>query len=311
MVIKKINKNKIKHALELVLKVFMEYEAPDYSDEGIESFKKTAIYNEEYISNIIIYGAYENDKIVGMIATRNKGNHIALFFVDGQYHRRGIGRMLFENVLSQSTADEITVNSSPYAKEVYHHLGFEDTAPEQNTGGIRYIPMVYKKNLSCISSLIQMLENKDTSEAYKALQELEKISDETDKLYVYIERFVNMIFSDKYVVRVRGFRLFCKQAKWDRDNTIDENIDAVLCILNDEKPTAVRQALTALLDIVRYKPDLIETVKKAVTDINYMQYKDTMHSLIAKDIQGVLSLIKEVGEISLKEKHANFSKMTD
>jgi|GEM_PF-728580 len=296
MVIRKIDENETKDALELVLRVFMQYEAPDYSDEGVETFKRTAIYNKDYIGSLSIYGAYENDAIVGVIATRNNGSHIALFFVDGRHHRKGIGKVLFQTVLDQGTADEITVHSSPYAKEIYHHLGFEDTAPEQITGGIRYIPMRYKRNTSDIASLIQMLEAKDTSAAYKALQELEKISDETGLIYAYTEKFVNMINSDKYVLRVRGFRLFCKQAKWDRDNILDENIDAALRILNDEKPTAVRQALAALSDVVRYKSDLREIVKKAVSDINYLRYKDTMHSLIAKDIQVVLGLIKEVGE---------------
>lgn len=57
-----------------------------------------------------------------------------------------------------------------------------------------------------------------------------------------------------------------------------------LNILNDEKSTAIRKAFGALPDIVRYKPNLRETVKKAVTDINYLRYKDTKYSLIAKDI---------------------------
>ena len=51
-----------------------------------------------------------------------------------------------------------------------------------------------------------------------------------------------------------------------------------------------------MLDIVRYKPDLREIVKKAVSDIDYLRYKETMHSLIAKDIEEVLSLIRELDE---------------
>lgn len=296
MIIRRIGENEIKTALELVLRVFMQYEAPDYSDKGVESFKMTALYNEKYIGSLKMFGAYEDDTILGVIATRNNGNHIALFFVDGQYHRKGIGKQLFQAVLDESTAGEITVNSSPYAKEVYHHLGFQDTASEQISGGIRYIPMVYLNNQSDIALLVSMLEDKDTPAAYKALQRLEQISDETGLTYVYIVKFVNMINSDKYVIRVRGFRLFCKQAKWDTDNILDENIDDVLKILHDEKPTAVRQALAALSDVVRYKPELREIVKEAVSGINYLRYKNTMHSLLMKDIQGILELIKEVGE---------------
>lgn len=144
-----------------------------------------------------------------------------------------------------------------------------------------------------IELLIGMLEEKDISEAYKALQELEQLSDETGLAYHYIDKFVDMISSDQYVIRVRGFRLFSRQAKWDKDFILDENIDTALNILKDEKPTAVRQALAAVVDIVRYKPDLREVVRKAVSDIDYLRYKETMHSLLAKDIDTVLSLIRE------------------
>lgn len=295
MEIRKLYENEIDLALDLTWSVFKQFEAPDYSREGIIEFYNS-IHNEKWLAMLELFGAFKKNELIGVIATRNGGSHIALFFVRGEYHKQGIGRRLFERVLQEIQVDILTVNSSPFAVLVYQKLGFEDTAPEQVTNGIRYTPMVYKKNTSEFASLISMLEDKDTSAAYKALLELEKISDETGAVYTYIEKFIRMINSDKYVIRVRGFRLFCKQARWDRDNILDENIDSALYILNDEKPTAVRQALAALSDIVRYKPDLRETVKKNVTAINYLRYKDTMHSLIAKDIQEVLRLIKEVSE---------------
>lgn len=145
-----------------------------------------------------------------------------------------------------------------------------------------------------VEALIDRLQEKDTSAAYRVLQELEWISDETDLVYRYTEKFVEMIKSEKYVIRVRGFRLLCKQAKWDKDNILDETIDTALNILKDEKPTAVRQALAALSDVVKYKPDLRDVVELAVSDINYLRYKDTMHSLIAKDIEHVLILIQNL-----------------
>ena len=147
-----------------------------------------------------------------------------------------------------------------------------------------------------MEKLISILKEKDTSAAYKALQELERISDETGALYGHTAEFADMIKSDKYVFRVRGFRLFCRQARWDKDYILDENIDEALLILKDEKPTAVRQALAALAEIVAYKPELRETVKEAVSYLNYLKYKETMHSLIAKDIQDVLDRIKAAEE---------------
>ena len=38
-----------------------------------------------------------------------------------------------------------TVNSSPYAVEVYRHLGFVATDAEQCTDGLRYTPMRFEK----------------------------------------------------------------------------------------------------------------------------------------------------------------------
>ncbi len=145
MEIKKIDRNQRDTAIQLVLAVFMQFEAPDYSVEGVETFKRTAIYNNDFLDSLNMYGAYESETLLGVIATRNKGNHIALFFVDGKHHRQGIGKKLFKIVLENSTAKEITVNSSPYAVEVYHRLGFVDIALEENTNEIRYIPMAYSK----------------------------------------------------------------------------------------------------------------------------------------------------------------------
>ncbi|MCP1109856.1 hypothetical protein [Ohessyouella blattaphilus] len=144
-----------------------------------------------------------------------------------------------------------------------------------------------------MKELLSKLENKDTSVAYQALQELEALSDNSDALYSYLDKFVSMIDSDQYVIRVRGFRLFCKQAKWDEEERIDSNLDLALSILDDEKPTAVRQALVALQDVIPYKESLCEKIRHRVFEIDYLRYKDTMHSLIEKDIEALLKVMEE------------------
>lgn len=131
-------------ALELVLRTFMQYEAPDYSKEGIETFCKSVIENDDFLENIVIYGAFQGDDIQGVIATRSHGSHIALFFADEKYHHQGIGKALFQTVLKNCKSNEMTVHSSPYAVPVYRHMGFVETAPEQISDGIRYTPMIYK-----------------------------------------------------------------------------------------------------------------------------------------------------------------------
>lgn len=144
MEIKEINKPEIRTAIRLIEDVFMEFEAPDYSKDGIQAFKDTAIYNTDYMSTLTMYGGYIGSTLVGVIATRNNGQHIALFFVNGNHHRQGIGTLLFQHVLSKSPSNKITVNSSPYAVDVYHHLGFIATKAEQEINGIRFTPMIHK-----------------------------------------------------------------------------------------------------------------------------------------------------------------------
>ena len=138
--IRKIRQEEIERAVSLVWIIFQEYEALDYTKDGMQEFYRS-IHDENYLSNLDWYGAFVEEKLVGVIATRNGGTHIALFFVDGKYHRQGIGRRLFQTVQIKCCSDKITVNSSPYAVPVYHKLGFKDTDVEQTVNGLRFTPM--------------------------------------------------------------------------------------------------------------------------------------------------------------------------
>lgn len=140
MTIKKLTPEEYPSALELVWRVFLEFEAPDYTQEGIDEFQRS-ISDRNYLSMLTVYGAYIDDVLAGVIATRSLGEHIALFFVDNQFQRQGVGRELFRAVLSDCRFDSITVNSSPYAVEVYHRLGFKDTDSEQTVSGLKFTPM--------------------------------------------------------------------------------------------------------------------------------------------------------------------------
>lgn len=143
--IKKIEKANRDQAISLVLAVFIQFEAPDYSSEGIETFKNTALYNEEFWNTLEVYGAFTEERLIGIIATRSHGSHIALFFVDGNYHKQGVGKKLFQVIVEKCTGNEITVKSSPYAVAVYRRLGFIEMEGGQNINGLRFIPMKFLK----------------------------------------------------------------------------------------------------------------------------------------------------------------------
>lgn len=143
MEIKPIAQDELAAVQKLVTEVFMEFEAPDYTRQGVQTFFDTALYNPEFMQSLDILGAFSSGTLVGILATRDSGKHIALFFVDGKHHRKGIGKQLFQTLLTFSSAGEISVNSSPYAKEAYHRLGFRDTGAEKTISGIRFIPMIF------------------------------------------------------------------------------------------------------------------------------------------------------------------------
>ena len=140
MEIRKINQNEMKEALELIWQVFLEFESPDYTEEGIKEFKKS-IDNYSWINERDFYGAFnEKNKLLGVIATKDI-THISLFFVKGEYHKQGIGRILYEKVKSLNKEGFFTVNSSPYAHEIYKHLGFKDIDKKQCINGLKFYPM--------------------------------------------------------------------------------------------------------------------------------------------------------------------------
>lgn len=141
IIIREMNKNEIDVVRKLVLDTFIEFEAPDYSEEGIQSFKDF-IFDDEKFLNLKINVIEIDDKIVSMIAIRNR-THIALLFTNRDFHKKGLARKLFNDFKSSlKDGDKITVNSSPYAVEVYKKLGFEIVEPEQTVDGIRFTKMM-------------------------------------------------------------------------------------------------------------------------------------------------------------------------
>ena len=144
MEIRKIKYAQIDSAVDLIWKTFLQFEAPDYSEEGVQSFRDF-IRNKEIIQSLEFFGAYENEELRGVIATNENRKHICCFFVKAEYHRQGIGKKLWEYVLNNSQNLFFTVHSSPYAVPVYHKLGFVDMDSEQLADGIRFTPMKFEK----------------------------------------------------------------------------------------------------------------------------------------------------------------------
>lgn len=145
-----LKKRDLQEALALVWQVFSEFEAPEYPEEGIRTFRafieKDQIAEQIKHGTMHLFGCFEGKKIQGVVALRNQ-NHLSLLFVSRETQRQGIGRMLVlgcKDFISEKGITAMTVNSSPYAVEFYHCMGFCDLQPEQLQDGIRYTPMKWE-----------------------------------------------------------------------------------------------------------------------------------------------------------------------
>lgn len=133
----------------LALHTFDRFIGHEYSREGREAFRRYAAPEAVRFrleSGEVAFGAFDAGELVGVLEMRGKG-HIALLFVDPRHHKRGIARALVTTALGwarqcEPDLDRVTLNSSPYARPFYLHLGFEPLGPESEEHGIRSTPMV-------------------------------------------------------------------------------------------------------------------------------------------------------------------------
>lgn len=139
--------------------------------------------------------------------------------------------------------------------------------------------------------MMTVLRGKNSGEAYQLLQLLEQRSAESDELYTSLEDFLDLLRDKNSLVRVRGFRLACAQARWDTEGRLDAALDTLLAMLEDDRPTAVRQCLAALPALLRWKPALSGAVEAKLAALDLSKYRDSMRPLIEKDIAALQEIL--------------------
>ena len=135
--------------------------------------------------------------------------------------------------------------------------------------------------------IIAGLQSKDNNEAYRLLLLLEQRSAESRELYGCLTDFIGLLKSKSSFVQVRGFRLACAQARWDTEKRLEQNLDALFAALYAAKPTAARQCLAALRNVLRWRPELAGKIEAGLDKIDLSKYKDSMRPLIEGDIQAL------------------------
>ncbi len=149
--IRPMSETDVELGIELVMKVFNEFVAPDLRTEGIASFVEwanPAAFAERLRGEAVAFVAVNRNRVLGVIEWM-RPDHLAMLFVDPSVQGEGIGQRLFEGALHQIRADHqdtrtIRVHASRYAVPFYQRLGFREEEIEQEENGIRYTPMLFE-----------------------------------------------------------------------------------------------------------------------------------------------------------------------
>lgn len=109
-----------------------------------------------FVDEGYVYHVGEVDgQLAGFIAVRER-RHVYHLFVAEQFHRRGIGRALWEHARAAAMAagadGVFTVNASNYAVSMYESLGFVRAAPMQCKNGLEFNPMVFGQSAPSLVS---------------------------------------------------------------------------------------------------------------------------------------------------------------
>lgn len=144
--IEELKLENLEEAISVIETTFLKFEASEYSKEGVENFFKFVNYQtikEKLNENMKMFVAKVNEKIVGIIGYRDN-SHINLLFVLEEYQHNGIARALYNLVIENCEnvgTKKVTVNSSPYAHNVYLKFGFVDDNQMQEVDGMKFFPM--------------------------------------------------------------------------------------------------------------------------------------------------------------------------
>lgn len=125
-------------------------------DYGIESMNELAasftpqkILKQSQLGNMYVCVGDDTDEVIACVTIapyfESKTESILLsFFVDWRYHRKGIGRLLFNEVKKDALflrARRIEVPSSLYAERFYLKLGFEYKDKTRSLDSQKYVRM--------------------------------------------------------------------------------------------------------------------------------------------------------------------------
>ncbi len=139
---------------------------------------------------------------------------------------------------------------------------------------------------------IFLLTSKNTSEGFKAFNELLNASKNGPEVYTYMWHLLCLAEHKSSFTRARALLLITANAKWDKDKIIDLSREKLLSHITDEKPTVARQFIQHLPELAVQKPELCDEIAQKLYIADFSRYNDSMRPLLEKDRIGSLKKIQ-------------------
>ncbi len=132
--------------------------------------------------------------------------------------------------------------------------------------------------------VISELTSKDDKYAWEFAEKIISESQKTDMWYEYFDDFAALLNHPNSLVRNRVLYILAANAKWDVENRFASILSDFLTHITDEKPITSRQCIKALVQVGKSKSQYIPTILSAFHSADLSRYKESMRSLIKKDI---------------------------
>jgi len=143
-----------------------------------------------------------------------------------------------------------------------------------------------------MEEILKKLTDKNDKVAYEFAKRIGVESAGSDKYLEMVPKFAELLQDKSSYVRTRAFILICNQARWADNGQLEAVFEKMLPLLDDPKPTVVRQCLNALHEVVLFRPELSEIIENAMGEMNISKYKDSMTPLIEKDVTALRKLLR-------------------
>lgn len=136
-------------------------------------------------------------------------------------------------------------------------------------------------------TMLAALTGKNDKYACELTGKIIKESRESEEWYDYFQDFVPLLRHPKSLVRNRALTILASNAQWDTESRFDQLLPEYLSHITDEKPITARVCIQTLPELAQARPQYIPAILRALEEAELSKYKDSMRSLIEKDIQEV------------------------